>query len=108
VRGASISIPPVYIGSIGVALLLIAFALNLVRKLSERSAVYLSMNVVGALMAAWYAWAGGAIPFVILEIVWAATAAVRLVMTLMKRPTEGGWVRLRLRAAAWTRHYRQV
>ena len=62
--------------------MLIAFALNLVRKLSERSVTYLSMNIVGALLAAWYAWAGGAVPFLILEIVWAGTAAVRLVMTL--------------------------
>lgn len=75
---------PVVIGSIGVALLLIAFGLNLVRKLSERSVTYLSMNIVGALLAAWYAWAGGAVPFLILEFVWALTAAVRLVMTLTR------------------------
>lgn len=75
---------PVVIGSIGVALLLIAFGLNLVRKLSERSVTYLSMNIVGALLAAWYAWAGGAVPFLVLEFVWAATAAVQLVMTLTR------------------------
>jgi hypothetical protein len=68
-----------------VALCLIAFALNLMRKLSERSVAYLSMNIVGALMAAWYAWTGGAIPFVIMEIVWALTALVRLVITLTRR-----------------------
>jgi hypothetical protein len=78
--------PPVVIGSIGVALLLLAFVLNLLRKLSERSIVYLLMNVVGALLAAWYAWAGGALPFVILELVWAATALVRLIVVLSKRP----------------------
>lgn len=78
---------PVVIGSFGVALLLIAFGLNLVRKLSERSVTYLSMNIAGALLAAWYAWAGGAVPFLILEIVWALTAAVRLVMTLTNRST---------------------
>lgn len=77
--------PPVVIGSIGVALLLIAFALNLLRKLSERSIPYLLMNIVGALLAAWYAWAGGALPFVILEAVWALTALVRLIMVLMPR-----------------------
>ena len=77
--------PPVVIGSIGVALLLVAFALNLLRKLSERSIPYLLMNIVGALLAAWYAWAGGALPFVILEAVWALTALVRLIMVLMSR-----------------------
>ena len=77
--------PPVVIGSIGVALLLVAFALNLLRKLSERSIPYLLMNIVGALLAASYAWAGGAVPFVILEAVWALTALVRLIMVLMPR-----------------------
>ena len=77
--------PVVVIGSIGVALLLIAFGLNLVRRLSERSVWYLSMNIVGALLAAWYAWAGGAVPFVILEAVWALTALVRLIVVLMPR-----------------------
>ena len=79
--------PPVVIGSFGVGLLLIAFGLNLVGKLSERSVAYLSMNIVGALLAAWYAWADGAVPFLILEIVWALTAFVRLVMTLNSRST---------------------
>jgi hypothetical protein len=64
--------------------LLIAFALNLMRKLSEHSVTYLSMNIAGALLAAWYAWAGGAVPFLILEIVWALTALVRLLMILTK------------------------
>ncbi len=80
--------PPVIIGSIGVALLLIAFGLNLVRRLSERSVWYLSMNIVGALMAAWYAWAGGALPFVILEVVWAFTALVRLILVLIPRSSQ--------------------
>lgn len=78
----------VLIGSIGVALLLAAFALNLLRKLSERSIPYLVMNIVGALLAAWYAWAGGALPFVILEAVWAFTALVRLIMVLMSRSSQ--------------------
>ena len=67
------------IGSIGVTLLLLAFAMNLLRWVTERSAVYLGMNLLGASLAAVYAYAGGAIPFVILEGVWAAVALVRLV-----------------------------
>ncbi|MEW6411786.1 MAG: hypothetical protein AB1483_04840 [Candidatus Zixiibacteriota bacterium] len=72
------------IGSIGVGLLLVAFGLNLLRKLSESSPVYLAMNGVGALMAAWYALDGGIIPFVILELVWATTALVRLLIVIKK------------------------
>jgi hypothetical protein len=72
------------IGSIGVGLLLLAFGLNLVKRLSESSRVYLGMNVVGASMAAWYAFEGNTIPFVILELVWALVALVRLIMVIKK------------------------
>ncbi|UCG60764.1 MAG: hypothetical protein JSV52_10560 [Candidatus Zixiibacteriota bacterium] len=72
------------IGSIGVGLLLAAFALNLTKCLSESSPVYLVMNVTGASAAAWYAYDGGVIPFVILELVWALTALVRLILVTKK------------------------
>ena len=72
------------IGSLGVGLLLLAFGLNLIKKLSETDPVYLTMNVVGASMAAWYAYDGGVIPFVILELTWALTALVRLAMVAKK------------------------
>lgn len=74
------------IGSVGVFILLLAFALNLMRVISERSAIYLLMNFIGAGMAAWYAYAGGTIPFVILETVWALTALMRFFTTLKKAP----------------------
>lgn len=75
---------PMIIGSFGVFLLLLAFGLNLVKKLSESSPVYLGMNAVGALMAAGYAYDGGAIPFVILELTWAVVAATRLTLVIKK------------------------
>lgn len=67
------------IGSVGVGLILMAFLLNLAGKVSERHPLYLSMNIVGAGMACWYAWVGDSIPFVILEGVWCAAALARLV-----------------------------
>ena len=67
------------IGTIGVAILLIGFGLNISNKLSETSKEYLIMNIVGSLMAAWYAYAGEVYPFVVLEIVWALVALVRLI-----------------------------
>ena len=67
------------IGTIGVTILLIGFGLNISNKLSETSKEYLIMNIVGSLMAAWYAYAGEVYPFVVLEIVWALVALVRLV-----------------------------
>lgn len=42
------------------------------------------MNVTGAAMAAWYAYVGGVFPFVVLELVWALTAFVRLVLLTKK------------------------
>ncbi len=79
---------PVIIGSVGVGLLLLAFALNLLKVLDEDSRWYLSMNAMGALMASWYALEGGAIPFVILELVWAVTALIRLVCVIKKGPQQ--------------------
>ena len=75
---------PLIIGSCGVGLLLIAFVLNLVGKLSEEHPLYLLMNFVGAFMAAYYAFEGRVIPFVILELVWGITALVRLVLVIKK------------------------
>lgn len=78
------------IGAVGVGLLLLAFALNLLKRLTESSRLYLVMNAVGASMAAWYAYDGKVIPFVILELVWAAAAAVRLALMIKKGSPGGG------------------
>ncbi len=67
------------IGTIGVLILLIAFGLNISHKITENSPLYLIMNIVGSLMAAWYAYVGNVYPFIVLEIVWAVTAFIRLI-----------------------------
>jgi hypothetical protein len=69
---------PMIVGSAGVGLLLLAFVLNLLRMLSERHPAYLTMNVLGAGLAAWYAWVGGVVPFVVIESVWGGVALIRL------------------------------
>jgi len=66
------------VGSIGVGLLLLAFALNLLKVLTAQSRIYLLMNLIGSLLAAWYAWAGQIYPFVVLELVWGGAALGRL------------------------------
>ena len=83
---------PVIIGSVGVTLLLVAFILNLMRVFTECGAVYLLMNLIGSLMAAWYAWVNGSIPFLVLEMVWGMAALVRLLAGVKKnpRPMTGG------------------
>lgn len=74
----------VVVGSVGVGLLLIAFAFNLLRIVKEDSYSYLIMNIVGSLMAAYYAYAGLNIPFIILELVWGLAALVRLIIRIKK------------------------
>lgn len=81
---------PITIGSVGVGLLLIAFVLNLLNVLSERGRVYLLMNVLGALLACWYAWQGRLIPFVVLEAVWGVAALVRMFLVPEKTPGRPG------------------
>ena len=81
---------PSLVGSLGVGLLLLAFVLNLAGRLYERSAIYLLMNILGAGMAAWYAWQGDALPFVILETVWGVAALVRLLALTKKAPADAG------------------
>lgn len=57
-------------GTIGVTLLLVAFALNLMNRLSAQSATYLLLNIVGAGMACLSSYLIRFWPFVILEGVW--------------------------------------
>lgn len=76
------------IGSVGVGLILLAFLLNLVGRVSERHPAYLLMNIIGAGMACWYAWVGDSIPFVILEGVWCAAALARMVLNRRGAPAE--------------------
>ncbi len=66
------------IGSLGVALLLMAFALNLGGILDRRSRLYQSINGIGAGLACYASWMIGFLPFVVLEGAWAAVAVVAL------------------------------
>lgn len=79
------TISPTLLGTAGVLLLLLAFGLNLSRKISQRGRLYLAMNFIGAMLAAWYAYASGAWPFVILECVWAVAALVPLLIGPKKK-----------------------
>lgn len=67
------------VGSLGVALLLGAFVLNVARVLRADSVPYLALNAIGAGLAGWSAWLIDFMPFVILEGTWAAAAIVGLV-----------------------------
>jgi len=69
---------PDLVASVGVTLLLAAFALNLLGSLGRGSRPYQALNLVGAGMAAWAAWRIGFVPFVVLEGSWALVALAGL------------------------------
>jgi len=63
-------------GSVGVALLLIAYFMNLFKLLGQDSKVYGILNVAGAGLACYASVMIGFIPFVILEGMWAIVALI--------------------------------
>ncbi len=68
-----------WLGSAGVALLLIAFVLNLLGRVERDAPAYHVMNLIGAGLAATASWWIGFMPFVVLEVVWASVALAALV-----------------------------
>ena len=71
------------VGSAGVALLLLAFFLNLLRYLRADRTVYLVLNLVGAALACLSSYLIDFMPFVLLEGTWSVVAAVALGRNLL-------------------------
>lgn len=72
------------IGSAGVALLLAAFVLNLLKLMSAEGYPYAGLNFVGAALACYSSWLIAFVPFVVLEGVWALAAAFALLRRLSR------------------------
>jgi hypothetical protein len=66
------------IASAGVIILLIAFLLNLYRKLSAESKIYGLLNFIGAGICCFASYMIRFYPFIILEAIWAFVALVSL------------------------------
>ena len=75
------------IGSAGVAILLAAFLLNLLKVLRSDSWLYLSLNLAGAGLACYSSWLIEFMPFVVLEAAWASVAAFGLARKLQSSPS---------------------
>jgi nucleoside recognition membrane protein YjiH len=73
-----------WLGSMGVAILLVAFLLNLMKKITESSVPYLSMNAIGAAMTCIASILIMFVPFIILEAVWTLVSLVTLIKVLRK------------------------
>ena len=67
-----------WIGSAGVTILLLAFLLNLLNKISKESLAYIYMNIIGAGLACAASWLIHYLPFVILEAVWTLVSIIAL------------------------------
>lgn len=71
--------PSDIIGTLGVTLLLIAFALNITKKITPESKSYLLLNVLGAGLAGVSSYLIHFYPFVILESVWVIASCIALI-----------------------------
>ena len=76
-------------GSIGVALLLVAFFMNSFAMLDSDSRAYQAMNAVGAAVSCYASYLIGFVPFVVLEAIWCA-AAVAAMLRGRERQTKAG------------------
>jgi hypothetical protein len=65
-----------WIATIGVTILLIAFALNIAKKITAESKLYLFLNIIGAGLAGVSSYMIKFWPFVVLESVWVAATLV--------------------------------
>ena len=74
-----------WIGFAGVAILLLAFLLNLMGKLSKDGLTYILLNIVGAGLACLASWLINYIPFVILEASWTLVSLWALINYFTKR-----------------------
>jgi hypothetical protein len=71
-----------YIGFTGVFILLIAFLLNLIGKISKDGLLYPLMNILGAGLACFASYLIHYIPFVLLEGTWALVSLFALLKFL--------------------------
>lgn len=75
------------IGSIGVAMLLGAFALNLLGKIAREGVTYALLNIVGAALATIASWLITYWPFIVLEGTWCIVSIFALQRALVGAKT---------------------
>lgn len=76
--------PGSLIGTLGVTLLLMAFALNITKTLSAESIPYLLLNLFGAALACVSSYLIVFWPFVVLEAIWVLATLAALIKVLKK------------------------
>jgi Ca2+/Na+ antiporter len=76
------------LGSVGVSILLIAFILNLLKKIKTDSFLYTLLNLFGAGTACYASYLIPYFPFVVLEGAWTILSFVALIKWLRKSHAE--------------------
>lgn len=74
-----------WIGATGVSILLLAFLLNLLDRISQSSLIYLLMNLVGAGLACTASVLINYTPFIVLEASWTLVSAVGIMKWIKDR-----------------------
>jgi len=72
-----------WIGSFGVTILLLAFVLNLLKRLKADSIAYLVLNIIGAGLAGISSFMIDFWPFVVLECVWVIASFIPLIKKIV-------------------------
>jgi len=72
-------------GIIGLFLLLLAFVLNLLKKINQNSKIYNLINFVGAGLLTYYSYTLNNAIFFILELIWAVFALYFLIKLIIKK-----------------------
>ena len=73
---------PTIVGSVGVGLLLLAYLLNLLKRISQDSKTYVILNILGAGLACYSSYLISFIPFVVLEGTWLMVSLMALTKVL--------------------------
>ncbi|MFC1615521.1 hypothetical protein ACFL21_00115 [Patescibacteria group bacterium] len=88
-------IDPIYIGSVGAGIILIAFILGQFHVWKDTYLSYDFMNALGSLLLLWYAYIGHSWPFFVLNGVWAIVSLkdcfTDLRRNARKKGTLGPW-----------------
>jgi uncharacterized protein with PQ loop repeat len=77
-----------WIGFIGVSILLLAFLLNLQKKISQNSHAYILMNLLGAGLACVASILIEYVPFIILEGAWTFVSLISLIKVMQSKNTD--------------------
>jgi hypothetical protein len=73
----------VMVGSLGVALLLVAFFLNLFKFIQQDSLAYIILNISGAALSGYASFLINYLPFVLLETIWCLVAVFALIKKMV-------------------------